>query len=81
MTAVMGALIACYAALAGGPAAVSAFYLLLFAAWFCSSAFRVITAAYLFRIIPNEVMGRTSSTFLLVSRLFRSPSRSRSARS
>ena len=69
MTAVMVALIACYAALAGGPAAVAAFYLLLFAAGFCSSAFRVITSAYLYKVVPNDVMGRTSSTFLLVSML------------
>ena len=69
MTAVMLALIACYAALAGGPPAVGAFYVLLFAAGFCSSAFRVITSAYLYKVVPNDVMGRTSSTFLLVSML------------
>jgi MFS family permease len=69
MTGVMVALIGCYAALAGAPAAVAAFYALLFLAGFCSSAFRVITSAYLFKVVPNEVMGRASSTFLLVSML------------
>jgi MFS family permease len=69
MTTVMIALIGCYAGLAGGPAAIGAFYVLLFAAGFCSSAFRVMTSAYLFKVVPNEVMGRTSSTFLLVSML------------
>jgi MFS family permease len=69
MTAVMVALIGCYAALAAGPPAVGAFYVLLFAAGFCSSAFRVITSAYLYKVVPNDVMGRTSSTFLLVSML------------
>jgi len=34
---------------------------------FCSSGFRVVTTAYLFKVVPNEVMGRTSSSFLLVS--------------
>ncbi len=29
----------------------------------------MITSAYLFKVVPNEVMGRTSSTFLLVSML------------
>jgi hypothetical protein len=48
---------------------VAAVYPLLFVAGFCSSAFRVITSAYLFKVVPNEVMGRTSSTFLLVSML------------
>jgi len=38
-------------------------------AGFCSSAFRVITNAYLFKVVPNDVMGRTSSTLLLVSML------------
>lgn len=69
MGAAMVALIACYAGLAGGPAAVPAFYLLLFTAGFCSSAFRVMTSAYLFKVVPNEMMGRTSSTFLLISML------------
>jgi predicted MFS family arabinose efflux permease len=69
MTAVMVALIACYVALAGAPAAIVIFYSVLFLAGFCSSAFRVITSAYLFKVVPNEVMGRTSSTFLLVSML------------
>jgi predicted MFS family arabinose efflux permease len=69
MTAVMAALIAGYAALAGGPAAIGAFYPLLFAAGFCSSAFRVITNAFLFKVVPNEFMGRAASTFLLVSML------------
>jgi Major Facilitator Superfamily len=69
MTAVMVALIAGYAALAAGPAAIGAFYPLLFAAGFCSSAFRVITNAFLFTVVPNEFMGRASSTFLLVSML------------
>lgn len=69
MTAVIAALIGCYALLAGGPAAIGAFYPLLFAAGFCSSAFRVITSAYLFKVVPNDVMGRTSATFLLVSML------------
>jgi len=48
---------------------VPVFYALLFVAGFCSSAFRVITNAYLFKVVRNEVMGRTSSTFLLVSML------------
>lgn len=70
MTAVLIVLIGCYATLAASPAAaVPAFYALLFVAGFCSSAFRVITNAYLFKVVPNEVMGRTSSTFLLVSML------------
>ncbi len=69
MTAVIVALIVCYSLLAGGPAVIGAFYPLLFAAGFCSSAFRVITSAYLFKVVPNEVMGRTSATFLLVSML------------
>ena len=69
MTGVMVALIACYAALAGVPADVVVFYAVLFLAGFCSSAFRVITSAYLFKVVPNEVMGRTSSTFLLASML------------
>ena len=67
MTAVMVVLIGCYVALAASPAAVPTFYALLFVAGFCSSAFRVITSAYLFKVVPNDVMGRTSSTFLLVS--------------
>jgi len=67
MTGVMLALIACYAALAAGPATVPLFYAVLFLAGFCSSAFRVMTTAYLFKVVPNDVMGRTSSTFLLVS--------------
>ena len=69
MSAVMLALIACYVGLAAGAAAVPAFYVLLFAAGFCSSAFRVMTSAYLFKVVPNEMMGRTSSTFLLISLL------------
>jgi MFS family permease len=67
MTGVMVALIACYAALAASPAAIPVFYAVLFLAGFCSSAFRVMTTAYLFKVVPNEVMGRTSSSFLLVS--------------
>ena len=67
MTAVLIVLIGCYVALAASPAAVPTFYALLFVAGFCSSAFRVITSAYLFKVVPNEVMGRTSSTFLLAS--------------
>jgi MFS family permease len=63
----MVGLIACYAALAASPAAVPLFYAVLFLAGFCSSAFRVMTTAYLFKVVPNDVMGRTSSTFLLVS--------------
>jgi len=69
MTAVMVALIGCYVALAGVPAAIVVFYAVLFLAGFCSSAFRVITSAYLFKVVPNAVMGRTSSTFLLASML------------
>jgi MFS family permease len=67
MTGVMVGLIACYAALAVSPAAIPVFYGVLFLAGFCSSAFRVMTTAYLFKIVPNEVMGRASSSFLLVS--------------
>jgi len=67
MTGVMVALIACYAALAASPAAIPVFYAVLFLAGFCSSAFRVMTTAYLFKVVPNEVMGRASSSFLLVS--------------
>jgi predicted MFS family arabinose efflux permease len=67
MTGVMVALIGCYASLAASPAAVPIFYAVLFLAGFCSSAFRVMTTAYLFKVVPNEVMGRTSSSFLLVS--------------
>ena len=67
MTGVMVVLIACYTALAVSPAAIPVFYAVLFLAGFCSSAFRVMTTAYLFKVVPNEVMGRTSSTFLLVS--------------
>jgi MFS family permease len=67
MTGVMVALIACYAALAASPAAIPVFYAVLFLAGFCSSAFRVMTTAYLFKVVPNAVMGRTSSSFLLVS--------------
>jgi MFS family permease len=67
MTGVMLALIACYAALAASPAAIPIFYAVLFLAGFCSSAFRVMTTAYLFKVVPNEVMGRASSSFLLVS--------------
>ena len=67
MTGVMVALIGCYAALAASPAAVPIFYAVLFLAGFCSSAFRVMTTAYLFKVVPNEVMGRASSSFLLVS--------------
>jgi predicted MFS family arabinose efflux permease len=67
MTGVMVALIGCYAALAASPAAVPVFYAVLFLAGFCSSAFRVMTTAYLFKVVPNEVMGRASSSFLLVS--------------
>ena len=67
MTCAMVALIGCYLALAGAPAGVVVFYAVLFLAGFCSSAFRVMTSAYLFKVVPNEVMGRTSSTFLLVS--------------
>ena len=67
MTGVMVALIVCYAALAASPAAIPVFYAVLFLAGFCSSAFRVMTTAYLFKVVPNEVMGRTSSSFLLVS--------------
>jgi MFS family permease len=67
MAAVLAVLVGSYLALAAAPAAGGAFYPLLFVAGFCSSAFRVITSAYLFKVVPNEVMGRTSSTFLLVS--------------
>ena len=67
MTGVMVALIGCYTILAATPAAVPVFYAMLFLAGFCSSGFRVITTAYLFKVVPNEVMGRTSSSFLLVS--------------
>jgi MFS family permease len=67
MTTVMIALIGCYTVLAAAPAAVPVFYAALFLAGFCASGFRVITTAYLFKIVPNEVMGRTSSSFLLVS--------------
>ena len=68
MTAVLIVLIGCYVTLAASAsAAVPVFYALLFIAGFCSSAFRVITNAYLFKVVPNDVMGRTSSTFLLVS--------------
>jgi len=67
MTGVMVALIGCYTVLAATPAAVPVFYVVLFLAGFCSSGFRVITTAYLFKVVPNEVMGRTSSSFLLVS--------------
>jgi len=69
MTAVLVVLIGCYVTLAASSAAVPVFYALLFVAGFCSSAFRVITNAYLFKVVRNEVMGRTSSTFLLVSML------------
>ena len=69
MVGVLVVLIGCYGALAGVPVAVAGFYAVLFLAGFCSSAFRVITSAYLFKVVPNEVMGRTSSTFLLVSML------------
>jgi MFS family permease len=67
MASVLAVLIGSYVALAAAPAQVGAFYPLLFVAGFCSSAFRVITSAYLFKVVPNEVMGRTSSSFLLVS--------------
>jgi MFS family permease len=67
MTCAIVALIGCYLALAAVPAGVVVFYAVLFFAGFCSSAFRVMTSAYLFKVVPNEVMGRTSSTFLLVS--------------
>jgi predicted MFS family arabinose efflux permease len=67
MTGVMVALIGCYTVLAATPAAVPVFYATLFLAGFCSSGFRVITTAYLFKVVPNEMMGRTSSSFLLVS--------------
>jgi MFS family permease len=67
MTTVMTALIGCYTMLAATPAAVPVFYAALFLAGFCSSRFRVITTAYLFKVVPNAVMGRTSSSFLLVS--------------
>jgi MFS family permease len=62
-------LIGCYVVLAASSATVPVFYALLFVAGFCSSAFRVITNAYLFKVVPNDVMGRTSSTFLLISML------------
>jgi MFS family permease len=67
MTCALCALICCYLGLAGAPAVIPVFYAVLFLAGFCSSAFRVMTSAYLFKVVPNEVMGRTSSTFLLVS--------------
>jgi predicted MFS family arabinose efflux permease len=67
MTGVMVALIGCYTILAATPAAVPVFYAMLFLAGFCSSSFRVITTAYLFKVVPNEMMGRTASSFLLVS--------------
>ena len=67
MTGVMVALIGCYTVLAVTPAAVPIFYAMLFFAGFCSSGFRVVTTAHLFKVVPNEVMGRTSSSFLLVS--------------
>jgi MFS family permease len=57
MTAVLVVLIGCYIALAASPATVPVFYMLLFVAGFCSSAFRVITNAYLFKVVPNDVMG------------------------
>jgi MFS family permease len=69
MTGVMVALIGCYTVLAATPAAVPVFYAALFLAGFCASGFRVVTTAYLFKVVPNEVMGRTSSSFLLVSML------------
>jgi hypothetical protein len=48
---------------------VLAAYALLFLAGFCSSAFRILTTAQLLEVVPNEVMGRTSATLLLVSML------------
>jgi predicted MFS family arabinose efflux permease len=58
MTCVLVALIGCcYAILAGVPAAVPVFYAVLFLAGFCSSAFRVMTTAYLFKVVPNDVHG------------------------
>jgi Major Facilitator Superfamily len=54
MTCAIVALIGCYLALAGAPAGVVVFYAVLFLAGFCSSAFRVMTSAYLFKVVPTR---------------------------
>jgi MFS family permease len=67
MVGVLAALAAAYLALATGPATLLAFFGLALVAGFCSSGFRVITNSVLLRVVPNEVMGRTSATIFLAS--------------
>jgi MFS family permease len=67
MVGVLAALAAAYLALATGPATLLAFFGLALVAGFCSSGFRVITNSVLLRVVPNDVMGRTSATIFLVS--------------
>ncbi|MGN6380834.1 MAG: MFS transporter [Gaiellales bacterium] len=56
-----------YLALALGPAGVLGVFLLSALIGFCSSGFRVISNSVLLRVVPNQVMGRTSATIFLVS--------------
>lgn len=67
MWGALGVLVACYAALATAPPHVALLFPLAFVAGYCSSGFRVTTAAALLRVVPNAVMGRTSAAFLLAS--------------
>jgi MFS family permease len=67
MWSALGMLVACYGALATAPPHVALLFPLAFVAGYCSSGFRVTTAAALLRIVPNAVMGRTSAAFLLAS--------------
>jgi MFS family permease len=67
MRSVVVGLLAVYVVLIWGPTQVAVYLGLMLAAGFCSSAFRVMANSVLFRVVPNEVMGRTSATFLLAS--------------
>ena len=67
MLGVLVALAVAYGVLATGPTALVAFLALMAAAGYCSSGFRVIANSVLLGVVPNQLMGRTSATFLLLS--------------
>ena len=67
MLGVAAGLTAAYVVLAAGPARIGTFFGLALVAGFCSSGFRVIANSVLLRVVPNEIMGRTSATIFLAS--------------
>jgi MFS family permease len=65
LVGLLATLTATYAAFAAEPGSLPPAFALMFAAGFCSSAFRVVANAVLLRLVPNAVMGRTTATFSL----------------